>query len=153
MLFCRTVSGDCAENLSDDTRDQPMITLQTPGQSEPTDNRNLPIPSGEGQTTVTVRFGSSDATEMIRTTVTAIRLEPASGSTTAPQRISVTDIVPSDGTTFDDIGDVTSTTPTSGMFRLEELRGTPVDSFVITVDNGDTPSVVSVEFDGCITSG
>ena len=147
------VPDNCAENLSDDASDRPMITLQTPDQSEPTEDQNLTIPEGSGQTTVTVRFSSGDPTTRIRTTVTAVRLQPASGSMTAPDRISVTDIILSDGTTANDIVNVPSTTQSSGMFRLDILRETPVDSFVITVDNADTSSVVSVEFDGCIKSG
>ena len=146
---------DCAEDLSDGTQGKPVITLQTPEQSTPTEARSLAILKGSGQTTrVTVRFTSGTPGTAIMTTVTAVRLEPVSGS--APTQIFVTDIILSDGTKAVDIGAVDSTTPTSGMFRLEQLRETPVESFVITVDNGTVTGgaeVVSLEFDGCVKSG
>ena len=149
------LSDDCAEDLSDGARDEPVITLQTSDMSEPTEDRNLTISKGSGETTtVTVRFTSGTPGTAIMTTVTAVRLEPVSGS--APTQIFVTDIILSDGTKAVDIGAVDSTTPTSGMFRLEQLRETPVDSFVITVDNGTVSGgaeVVLLRFGGCIKSG
>ena len=145
---------NCAENLSNNTRDDVAITLQGSDQSEPTEEQTVTLP--QGNTDITTRFRSRNPAYVIETTVTAVRVQFVGGETNPISEIAVTNINLTDGTKADDIPSVSSTSPTSGMFRLEQLRETPVESFVITVPAVSLPGgdvVVEVGFDGCVKSG
>ena len=159
LFFCVTfdfVSGDCAENLNDDSKPDPVITLQTSDMDNVTPDQTVTLSSGTSS--ITVRFGSSDAGYKVLTRVTAVILSVDDATTGSPPvMIRLDSVTFSNGTTAQDIGEVSSTGPTTGMFRLGALGEEPVDALVFSVpdilpQNASSVDVV-VRFDGCIETG
>ena len=142
------------DNLSNNAQDDVKITLQASDQSEPTEEQSVLLP--QGNTDITIGFTSRNSTYNVETTVTAVTLQFTSGSTIPISEIDVTNINLTDGTQADDLLSVSPTTATSGMFRLEQLRETPVESFVIVLKGNSVPdsdAEVEVRFDGCVKTG
>ena len=159
LFFCVTfdiVSGDCAENLNDDSQPDPVITLQTSDMTDVTPDQTVTLSSGTSS--ITVRFGSSDAGYKVLTRVTAVILSFVDQTTgSPPMMIRLEGVTFSNGTTAQDIGDINSSGPTTGMFRLGALGEEPVDALVFSVpdilpQNASSVDVV-VRFDGCIKKG
>ena len=159
LFFCVTfdiVSGDCAENLNDDSQPDPVITLQTSDMTDVTPDQTVTLSSGTSS--ITVRFGSSDAGYKVLTRVTAVILSFVDQTTgSPPMMIRLEGVTFSNGTTAQDIGDINSSGPNTGMFRLGALGEEPVDALVFSVPDilpQDASSVdVVVRFDGCIKKG
>ena len=142
------------DNLSNNAQDDVRITLQASDQSEPTEEQSVLLP--QGNTDITIGFTSRNSTYNVETTVTAVTLQFTSGSTISISEIDVTNINLTDGTQADDLLSVSPTSATSGMFRLEQLRETPVESFVIVLKGASVPdgdAEVEVRFDGCVKTG
>lgn len=159
LFFCVAfdiVSDVCAENLNDDSEPGPVITLQTSDMANVTPDQTVTLSSGTSS--ITARFGSSQAGIKFKTTLTAVILSVDATPGSPPMTIRLDSVTFSNGTTAQDIGEVNSTGPTTGMFRLGALGKEPVDALVFSVpdiirpQNASSVDVV-VQFNGCIETG